>query len=137
MKLWKKLYNTVWLAFFSCVLIPEWMSVKIGYPVHIVIGILLLYMTATNTSRLKAQPVPKRLVRISRVTMGFAIFQLVSGMALGGILHLAPEIRYIPSILQGVHIVCALAILAQASSVATAYDMWEEKEFQNELSGGA
>jgi hypothetical protein len=131
MKLWKKLYNTVWLAFFSCVLIPEWMSVKIGYPVHIVIGILLLYMTATNTSRLKALPVPGRLVRISRATMGFAIFQLVSGMALGGVLHLAPDFRYFPAILQGVHIVCALAILAQASSVATAYDMWEEKEFQN------
>jgi len=131
MKLWKKLYNTVWIAFFSCVLIPEWMSVNIGYPVHVLVGILLLYMTATNTSRLKSLPVPARLVRISRTTMGFAIFQLVSGMALGGVLHLAPGLPYVSSILQGVHIVCALAILAQASSVATAYDMWEEKEFQS------
>jgi len=129
MKLWKKLYGTVWLAFFSCVLIPGWMSANIGYPVHVLVGILLLYMTATNTSRLKSLPAPGRLVRISRITMGFAIFQLVSGIALGGILHMAPELPYISAILQGVHVVCALAILAQASSVATAYDMWEEKEF--------
>jgi len=27
------------------------------------------------------------------------------------------------------HIVIALALLAQSASVATAYDMWEEKEF--------
>ena len=28
------------------------------------------------------------------------------------------------------HLVVALAIIAQASSAATAYDMWEEKEFK-------
>jgi hypothetical protein len=27
------------------------------------------------------------------------------------------------------HLVIALAIITQASSVATAYDMWEEKEY--------
>jgi hypothetical protein len=27
------------------------------------------------------------------------------------------------------HLIIALAIISQASSTATAYDMWEEKEF--------
>ena len=30
-----------------------------------------------------------------------------------------------------VHVVNALDIVSQASSSATAYDMWEEKEFQD------
>jgi hypothetical protein len=34
-----------------------------------------------------------------------------------------------------VHVICALAILAQASSVATAYDMWEDKEFEMTAQG--
>jgi len=130
MKLWKKLYSTLWLAFFSCVLIPRWMNANIGYLVHIILGLLLLYMTVANVGKLKKLKAPQRLKRISKVTMGFAIFQLLSGLALGGIHQLAPEIPFILSILHGLHIVSALAILAQTSSVATAYDMWEEKEFQ-------
>jgi len=60
----------------------------------------------------------------------FAIFQAISGLAIGAIHHLAADLPYVVPVLQGIHIVSALAILAQASSVATAYDMCEEKEFQ-------
>jgi hypothetical protein len=130
MQLWKKLYNTIWLAFFACVLVPRWMGPHIGFPVHALLGVFLLVMAATNARRLAALPVPSRLKRISKVTMEFAIFQLIGGLALGGVKHLAPDLPYIASVLHGMHIVCALAILAQASSVATAYDMLEEKEFQ-------
>ncbi len=129
MKLWKKLYYTIWLAFFSCVLLPRWIHSSIGYPVHILLGILLLLMTIMNSRQLNSIRVPGRLKRIGRVTMGFAIFQLVTGIALGGMRHLIPDFPVLPSIIHGIHIVCALAILAQASSLATAYDMWEEKEF--------
>ena len=130
MELWKRLYNTVWLAFFAFVLIPRWMGEYVGLPVHALFGLFLLIMTVGNARKLANISVPDRLKRISKVTMGFAIFQLISGMALGGLRHLAPDLPYVAPILQGIHIVCALAILAQASSVATAYDMWEEKEFQ-------
>jgi hypothetical protein len=46
--------------------------------------------------------------------------------------HMAPNLPFVLPVLRGIHIVCALAILAQTSSVATAYDMWEEKEFKSE-----
>ena len=128
MQLWKKLYNTIWLAFFACVLVPSWMGAVIGFPVHALLGLFLLVMTVTNARQLAALEVPDRLKRISKATMGFAIFQLVSGLALGGVHHLAPGLPYIAPILHGIHVVCALTILAQASSVATAYDMWEENE---------
>jgi hypothetical protein len=32
MQLWNKLYNTIWLPFFSCVLIPRWMGRYAGPP---------------------------------------------------------------------------------------------------------
>jgi len=130
MQLWNKLYNTIWLAFFACVLVPRWMGETFGLPIHALFGLFLLVMTVANARKLAALAVPNRLKRISKVTMGFAIFQLVTGLALGGLHHLAPDLPYAASIIHGVHIVIALAILAQTASVATAYDMWEEKEFQ-------
>jgi hypothetical protein len=126
--LWKKLYNTVWLAFFSCVLIPRWITPIIGVPLHIVIGLALLVMTQANKRQLAALPVPDRLKRISTVTAGLALLQVVCGVALGVIHRFAPGVVSISAVIRGIHIVCALAILAQASSVATGYDMWEEKE---------
>jgi hypothetical protein len=128
--LWKKLYNTVWLAFFSCVLIPRWMGSHAGFPVHALLGLILLVMTQINARSLAALTVPARLKRISKVTAGFAVFQLVNGLAMGGVSHLAPNLPFVLPVLRGIHLVCALAILAQTSSVATAYDMWEEKEFK-------
>lgn len=133
MPLWKRLYNTVWLAFFSCVLIPRWMGPSAGFPVHALLGLTMLFLTQANVRKLMACPVPARLQRICKVTAGFAIFQVVSGLALGGVSHLAPSLSWALSLLRAAHIICALAILAQTSSVATAYDMWEEKEFD----GGA
>ena len=130
MQLWKALYGTVWLAFFSIVLLPRWIGAYIGFPIHVVLGLIMLFVTLGNARRLASMSVPLRLKRISKVTVGFAAFQLVFGAALGVVLYLFPDIPYIAAVLQGVHIVCALAILAQASSVATAYDMWEEKEFE-------
>ncbi len=128
MQLWNKLYNTVWLAFFCCVLLPRWMGPKIGLPVHAILGVLMLIVTQSNARSLAALPVPDRLKRVSKVVAGFAIFQLVCGLALGGVMHLAPNMRIVAMILRGIHIVCALAMLSQSSSIATGYDMWEEKE---------
>ncbi len=132
MPLWRKLYNTVWLAFFCCILLPRWMGLYAGLSVHALLGLLMLVVTQSNAKRLATLPVPERLKRISKVTAAFAVFQLVAGMALGGVMHLAPSLPFVSSVLRGAHVVAALTILAQASSVATAYDMWEEKEFQVE-----
>jgi hypothetical protein len=129
MPLWRKLYNTVWLAFFCCVLIPRWLGSHAGGAVHAALGLLLLIVAWTNIKRLAALPVPERLKRVVKVTAGFAVFQLITGLASGVVAHLALDLPRVFQALHGIHVVCALAILAQTSSVATAYDMWEEKEF--------
>jgi hypothetical protein len=130
MPLWKKLYNTVWIAFFSCVLIPRWIAPMVGLPLHVLLGVAMLAMTQLNMRQLAALPVPDRLKRVSKVTAGFALFQIVSGLALGALGHFALTLSSVFSVIRGIHVVCALAILAQTSSVATGYDMWEEKEFE-------
>ena len=127
--LWKRLYGTIWLAFFSCVLIPRWMGLSVGVPIHVLLGIAMLVMTQANARSLAALPVPPRLKRISKAAAGFAIFQIVAGLALGAVMHFAPNLPMVPTVLRGAHDVCALALLAQSSSLATGYDMWEEKEF--------
>jgi hypothetical protein len=129
MPLWRRLYITVWLAFFSCVLIPRWMGLAAGFSVHVLLGLVMLILTQANARKLTALAVPARLQRICKVTAGFAIVQVVAGLAMGGVSHLAPNLHWALSVLRAVHIICALAILAQTSSVATAYDMLEEKEF--------
>jgi hypothetical protein len=99
-----------------------------GPPIHVLLGLALWIMAWTNARNLSALPVPERLKRSSRVTAGLAAFQIAGGLALGAVTHLLPDLPVAGPILRGAHVVCALAILAQASSVATAYDMWEEKE---------
>jgi hypothetical protein len=127
MRLWHKLYLTVWLAFFSCIL--PWLGSHAGPVVHLLLGLAIVCITLANARSLAALPVPARLKRISKVTAGLALFQIVSGLALGVAAHFSPGLAIVLPALRGAHAVCALAILAQSSSVATAYDMWEEKEF--------
>lgn len=110
-------------------MIPHWMGRYAGPPVHVLLGLLLIFMTRSNVKRLASMPVPPRLQRICKVTAGLALFQLINGLVLGAVTHLAPKLPVAGPVLNGIHVVCALAILAQTSSVATAYDMWEEKEF--------
>jgi len=129
MPLWNRLYNTIWLALFSCVMVPRWMGTSWGVAVHALLGLGLAALTVANARTLKALPVPPRLQRISKVTAGIALAQAVLGMALGAVNHLAPGVPVVGTVILCAHVVFALAILSQSSSVATGYDMWEEKEF--------
>lgn len=129
MQLSGRFYATFWLSFFSCVLIPRWMGAAIGLPVHIFLGVMILVATFSNDRRLAVLPAPLRIKRISKTTMGFAVFQVICGFALGAVMHFVPDIPYVAPILRSIHIVSALSILTKSSSMATVYDMWEEKGF--------
>ena len=92
---------------------------------HFLVGLAVLVLAIMNYRGLTRTYAPDRLKRISKVTPGMAAFDGLLGIPLyvftNGTVHWAINL---------LHLVVALAIIAQASSTATAYDMWEEKEFK-------
>jgi ABC-type maltose transport system permease subunit len=91
---------------------------------HFVVGIAVVVLAFTNYRTLATTSAPDRVKRISKVIPAMATFEGLLGIPLylfrEGTLHWAINL---------LHLIVALAIITQASSTATAYDMWEEKEF--------
>ena len=91
---------------------------------HFVIGLAVLVLAIMNYRDLKGTSAPNRVKRISKTIPGMAVFDGLLGIPLfmftEGTIHWAINL---------LHLVVSLAIITQASSAATAYDMWEEKEF--------
>jgi uncharacterized membrane protein len=81
-----------------------------------------------NNAQIKKTEAPSRLKRIVKSTTALASLQITFGIILFLSVILVIGIPFI-GVIAFVHIVTALAIITQASSVATAYDMWEEKEY--------
>jgi hypothetical protein len=123
----------VWLAFLQIVIILESRIPVLGsYLVygHVFLGLVILGLAHYNNAQIKKTEAPNRLKRIAKSTAILASIQIIFGVILLANLMLSSAI---PAVLVGIvlllHIMTALAIITQASSVATAYDMWEEKEY--------
>lgn len=128
MKLWKSLYLLVWLAFAQFLLAFGRIGTSVFLDLHALLGVVVLWVAYRNSQKLRLTAAPPRLKRIVRTTLGLAILQLILGI----ILYAAGRLGYplsFAAIITLAHLINALAILTQASSTATAYDMWEEKEF--------
>ena len=129
MKLWASLYAMVWLAFLEFILV--WAPVS-GFAlllyVHVILGIVIFAIAYVNASKLSGTQCPARIRRIVKTTVALAAFE-----GLLGILLYVSKTRSLPDLVTSavdfLHIATALAIVTQAASTATAYDMWEEKEF--------
>ena len=123
LKLWARLYLLIWLAFaqFLVTAFSEMFGVRY---LHFVVGLAVLILAIMNYRDLKGTSTPDRVKRISKTIPGMAAFDGLLGIPLfvftEGTVHWAIGL---------LHLVVSLAIITQASSAATAYDMWEEKEF--------
>ena len=130
---WKMLYAMIWLVFLQIlVAVPPLVTgVEALVFLHVVLGIAILALAHMDAGRLKRMAVPDRIRRIARSTAQLASAQLVLGIYLFLALELEPGWG-LPGadVVLFLHLVVALAILSQASSTATAYDMWEEREFE-------
>ena len=129
---WKLLYAMIWLVFLQVILVvPPLAGVEVLVFLHVVLGIAILALAHMDAARLKQLAVPDRIRRIARSTAQLASAQLVLGIYLFLALELEPGWG-LPGaeVILFLHLVVALAILSQASSTATAYDMWEEREFE-------
>ena len=132
LKLWAALYAMVWLVlleFLTLLLAPRGSAPAVW--LHIVLGALIVVFAFVNAKNLAATAAPARTKRVAKAIAGMS----AAGAVLGALLYL----DFTPGlgILQGgpvyvLHVLTAFAIITQAASVATSYDMWEEKEFQTE-----
>lgn len=125
--LWQRLYGMVWLAFFANAIVPRFFG-KYVAPVHAVLGITVLVLARVNAKRIAALQVPDRIKRISQGVVATSTMGAVFGIALAVMRRLPGMPEWGGSLADGLHITTALAILAQSASLATGYDMWEEKE---------
>jgi len=123
LKLWASLYLLIWLAF-AQFLVTAFSQVFGVIYLHFVVGLAVLAVAIVNYRGLMRTSAPDRVKRISRVIPGMAAFDGLLGIPVylfrEGTIHWAVNF---------LHLIIAVAIITQASSAATAYDMWEEKEF--------
>ncbi len=131
MKIWAALYGMVWLIaleFLTLFLLPR--GSDIARWLHVLLGVGIVALAFVNANNLAATPAPARVKRIAKALFGMS----AAGAAFGVLLYY----NISPSLfgwLQGgpiymLHIMMALAIVTQAASIATSYDMWEEKEYE-------
>jgi hypothetical protein len=130
MKSWQAMYAVIWVAFLQILFILfSPLGDMVNLAVHVVIAIVVLGLTFQIYRSVRLTPCPDRIKRITRTTWYLAIFQGVLGIALALGIMLSWGSIY-TTVVSLLHVANALAIITQASSSATAYDMWEEKEFQ-------
>jgi uncharacterized membrane protein YjfL (UPF0719 family) len=122
-------YTIIWVSFIEILIV---LFPVIGtfptYDLHFVIGVTVLVLAYLIFVRIRATSCPDRIKRITKATFGFAVFQTFLGVALYIALALGAGGTLV-DFANFLHVAAALAIITQASSSATAYDMWEEKEF--------
>jgi hypothetical protein len=126
--MWKQLYAMVWLAFLQIIIITLPRFTIYLVDAHVALGLAILALAHYDNALIKKTAAPNRLKRIVQSTAVLATFQVILGIVLYANLRLGVSIPLV-SVIIFIHIVVALAIITQAASVATAYDMWEEHEY--------
>ena len=125
------MYTVIWLAFFEILLVlfPAF-SYDVNITLHGILGVGILAFAYYIYRAVRATSCPARIKRIAATTFAFAIFQGVLGLALAAGIHFSWGSTY-TDVISFFHVAISIAIITQASSSATAFDMWEEKEFQS------
>lgn len=130
MKLWQNLYGMIWLVFLQIVLLFVLPSSNIYViALHAIIGLAIFGLAYVDNSMMQKLEVPFRLKGIVKSTFTLAAAQLVLGLILYAISNVYSITGAINTLVTFIHVAIALAIITQAASAATAYDMWEEKEY--------
>ena len=133
MRTWQLMYAIIWISFFQILFIlfsPFDYSVSVA--VHAIVGAGIFGLAFQVSREVGRTPCPARIKRITRVTRNLAVLQGALGIAIAVGDALSWGSLY-ATVVGLVHVANALAIITQASSSATAYDMGEEKEFLSQL----
>ena len=98
---------------------------------HVVLGLAVLGLAHADNAAVRKTGAPARLKRIIKATAILATFQILLRAILVASLVYSLGSSAV-TVVVFLHVAVALAIITQASSVSTAYDMWEEGEFRTE-----
>lgn len=146
MKLWQALFAMIWIAFlefllamsthvFDTGILP---TVLIG--LHAALGFGMIALAFNNLDGVRKTTIAGRVKRTAQSTFQLSILMAVLGVILLFPSYLSWEFPVINVSLFNailfVHVVNAFAIITQAAAVAIAYDMWEDKEFNEETRPG-
>jgi len=130
MKTWSLLYALVWVAFVQILIgVISFLQPLITYGIHPFIGVAVVVLAYLAYSQVRSTSCPDRIKRITKTTFILGALQGVLGVLLYGLSYVNLANGLLFGIVDFVHVVNALAIITQASSSATAFDMWEEHEF--------
>ena len=118
----------IWLASLQILIIVMPRFTLYLVDLHALLGLIILGLAHYNNAKIKRTEAPNRLKRIAKSTAILATAQIILGLILYANLRMNVAIPLVEVIIF-IHIVIALAIITQAASVATAYDMWEDHEY--------
>lgn len=123
------MYAIIWLAFFEILLVlfPVF-GFTANITLHGVLGVGILALAFYIQRTVHRTACPARIKRIVSTTFALAVFQGALGLALAAGIELSWG-SVLANIVAFLHVATSIAIITQASSSATAFDMWEEKEF--------
>jgi len=129
LKVWQTLYAIIWLMLLEVLFQSKAIDFQGVEYVHMLLGVLVLALAVYNYVNVNKTAAPDRTKRILKALVTFGTVQPILGIIVfvGGVYNLYGICNM--GIVQFLHLVVAIAMITQASSAATSYDMWEEKEF--------
>ncbi len=146
MKLWQALFAMIWIAFLEFLIVMSThvtSFASIADPliyVHAALGFAMILLAYNNYVGVRNTTIAGRVKRTAQSTFQLSILMAVLGVILlfkGQLGWQIPVINLsLFYVLVFIHVVNAFAIITQAAAVAIAYDMWEDKEFNQETKAG-
>ena len=147
MKLWQALFAMIWIAFVEFLIVMSTHVTNfasIATPLiylHAALGFAMIPLAFNNLQGVRNTTIAGRVKRTAQSTFQLSILMAILGVIL---LFKDPLNTWLVPIvnislfyvLVFVHVVNAFAIITQAAAVAIAYDMWEDKEFDQETKPG-
>lgn len=140
MKLWMSLYAMVWIALIEFLLAMTPGGSKILIYLHMLLGAAIIGITFYNFSSIRETNIAGRVKRIAQASYNISIIVAIFGVLVFfdvGRTLIIPLINVsIYGLMLFFHVFNSFAIITQAAAIAIAYDMWEEREFNEQTEPG-
>lgn len=140
MKLWMSLYAMVWIALIEFLLAMTPGGSNILIYLHMLLGAAIIGITFYNFSSIRETRIAGRVKRIAQASFNISIIVAIFGVLVFfdvGRTLIIPLINVsIYGLMLFFHVFNSFAIITQAAAIAIAYDMWEEREFNEQTEPG-